>query len=32
MLGGDGLRPRREGERVRFSENNRIVMDGPFTG
>ena len=31
MLGGDGLRPSREGKRVRFSGDERVVMDGPFT-
>ncbi len=32
MLGGDGLRPSREGKRVRFSsDDERLVMDGPFT-
>jgi hypothetical protein len=31
MLGGDGLRPSREGKRVRFSGASRTVMDGPFT-
>lgn len=31
MLGGDGLRPSREGKRVRFAGDERIVMDGPFT-
>ena len=31
MLGGDGLRPSREGKRVRFSGASRTVTDGPFT-
>jgi hypothetical protein len=31
MLGGDGLRPSREGKRVQFVGDERIVMDGPFT-
>lgn len=31
MLGGDGLRPSREGKRVRFEGDGRVVMDGPFT-
>ena len=31
MLGGDGLRPSREGKRVSFSADKRVVMDGPFT-
>jgi hypothetical protein len=30
MLSGDGLRPSREGKRVRFSGTNRTVIDGPF--
>ena len=28
----DGLRPSREGKRVRFDGNTRPVVDGPFTG
>ena len=28
----DGLRPSREGKRVRFDGNTRTVVDGPFTG
>lgn len=28
----DGLRPSREGKRVRFNGNTRTVVDGPFTG
>ncbi len=28
----DGLRPSREGKRVRFDGNSRTVVDGPFTG
>lgn len=31
MLGGDGLRPSREGKRIRLSGEERILMDGPFT-
>ena len=31
MLGGDGLRPSREGKRVRFSGDERVVMDRPYT-
>lgn len=31
MLAGDGLRPSRDGKRVRFTGDERIVMDGPFT-
>ena len=31
MLAGDGLRPSAQGKRVRFSGQNRTVMDGPFT-
>lgn len=30
MLGGGGLRPTSQGKRVRFSGENRIVVDGPF--
>jgi hypothetical protein len=28
----DGLRPSREGKRVRFEGKSRTVIDGPFTG
>lgn len=28
----DGLRPSREGKRVRFDGTSRTVVDGPFTG
>jgi hypothetical protein len=28
----DGLRPSREGKRVRFDGKSRTVVDGPFTG
>ena len=31
MLAGDGLHPSAKGYRVRFSGQNRIVTDGPFT-
>ncbi|MFM0624694.1 YciI family protein [Paraburkholderia xenovorans] len=30
MLGGDGLKPSSKGVRVRFSGNDRTVVDGPF--
>jgi hypothetical protein len=30
MLAGEGLKPSREGKRVRFSGKNRVVTDGPF--
>jgi hypothetical protein len=30
MLAGDGLHPSSKGKRVRFSGNNRSVIDGPF--
>ena len=30
MLGGDGLRPSREGKRVAFDGPSRTVIDGPF--
>ena len=30
MQAGDGLKPSREGKRVRFSGGKRIVTDGPF--
>jgi len=30
MLAGDGLHPSSKGKRVRFSGNNRTVIDGPF--
>jgi hypothetical protein len=31
MLAGDGLQPTSKGKRVRFSGENRTVIDGPFT-
>ena len=31
MLAGEGLHPSSKGARVRFSENKRTVIDGPFT-
>src|ERR1700680_1982117 len=31
FLGGDGLRPRSKGKRVRFSGQQRTVIDGPFS-
>jgi hypothetical protein len=30
MLAGEGLHPSSKGKRVRFSNNERIVVDGPF--
>ena len=30
MLAGDGLHPSAKGKRVRFSGNDRLVIDGPF--
>jgi len=30
MLGGDGLKPSREGKRMAFDGPNRTVIDGPF--
>ena len=30
MLGGDGLKPSREGVRVQFDGPSRTVVDGPF--
>jgi hypothetical protein len=30
MLGGDGLKPSRQGKRIGFDGASRIVMDGPF--
>lgn len=30
LLGGDGLHPSSKGARVRFSGDNRTVIDGPF--
>ena len=30
MLAGEGLHPSSKGKRVRFSGNNRTVIDGPF--
>lgn len=31
MLAGDGLRPSREGKRVRLAGGEKFVTDGPFT-
>jgi hypothetical protein len=31
MLAGDGLYPSSKGKRVRFSGDQRVVIDGPFT-
>jgi len=31
LLGGDGLHPSSKGKRVRFSGQQRTVIDGPFT-
>ena len=31
LLAGEGLKPSREGKRVRFSGRQRTVTDGPFT-
>jgi hypothetical protein len=31
LLAGDGLQPSATGKRVRFSGDNRTVIDGPFT-
>ena len=31
MLAGDGLHPSSKGKRLRFSGQQRTVMDGPFT-
>jgi hypothetical protein len=31
MLAGEGLQPSSKGARVRFSGDNRTVIDGPFT-
>jgi hypothetical protein len=31
LLGGEGLRPSREGAKVRFSRGKRTVLDGPFS-
>ncbi|AUX20655.1 dehydrogenase [Sorangium cellulosum] len=31
MVAGDGLHPSAKGKRVRFSGNQRSVIDGPFT-
>jgi hypothetical protein len=31
MLAGDGLHPSSKGKRVRFSGQQRTVIDGPFT-
>lgn len=30
MLAGEGLKPSSEGKRVRFAEDARLVIDGPF--
>lgn len=30
MLAGEGLKPSREGKRVRFADGRREVIDGPF--
>lgn len=30
MLGGDGLKPSREGKRIAFDGAGRMVIDGPF--
>lgn len=30
MMSGDGLRPSRDGKRVRFSNGKKHVVDGPF--
>lgn len=30
MMAGDGLKPSREGKRVKFSGDRRLVTDGPF--
>ena len=31
MLAGDGLQPSSKGKRVRFSNGNKTVIDGPFS-
>jgi hypothetical protein len=31
MLAGDGLQPSSKGKRIRFSGQQRTVIDGPFT-
>ena len=31
LLGGDGLKPSSKGKRVRFSGQQRTVIDGPFS-
>jgi hypothetical protein len=31
MLGGEGLHPSSKGVRIKFSGDNRTVLDGPFT-
>jgi hypothetical protein len=31
MLAGEGLRPSKQGKRIRFSGSQRTVIDGPFT-
>jgi hypothetical protein len=30
LLGGDGLKPTRQGKRVAFKKDERFVIDGPF--
>ncbi|WP_329743481.1 YciI family protein [Dyella sp. A6] len=31
LLAGEGLRPSRDGKRMRFAGTSRLVIDGPFT-
>lgn len=31
LLAGEGLHPSSKGTRVRFSETNRMIVDGPFS-
>ena len=31
ILGGDGLRPTRDGAKVKFRDGKPLVVDGPFT-
>jgi hypothetical protein len=31
FLGGEGLKPTKDGVRVRYDGKNRAVLDGPFT-
>jgi len=31
MLAGEGLRPTSKGKRVKFSDSQKFVVDGPFT-